>query len=60
MRFQNALKAVLDFVWSTLELIVKHPVFWLLLIAFMIYGIAQSPPPPGPEMCPTCQQLIRR
>lgn len=60
MRFQNALKAVLDFVWSTLELIVKHPVFWLLFVCFMIWCIVQAPPVPEKQVCPTCQQMIRR
>lgn len=58
MRFQVALKAVLDFIWGTLGIIVKHPLFWLTLIILMFYTIASSPVPEQ-EVCPTCQQVIR-
>jgi hypothetical protein len=61
MRFQILLKAGLDFVWDTIGIIVRHPLFWVFLIILMFYGIAQSPVPPDePEVCPTCLRLIGR
>jgi len=59
MRFQLALKTVLDFIWGTLGIIVKHPLFWLVLIFLMFWFIATSPSLPEPDVCPTCQQIVR-
>ncbi len=60
MKFQVLLKAGLDFVWDTIGIIVRHPLFWIALIILMFWGIAESPVPPEPEVCPTCRRMIGR
>jgi hypothetical protein len=34
MRFQLALKTVLDFIWGTLAIIVEHPLSWAIILFF--------------------------
>ena len=59
MRFRDVIKTGLDELWDLLIVIVRHPIFWLLVVCFVFWTITQSPVPEK-EICPTCQQILRR
>jgi len=53
---QTAIKTVLDFIWGIIITIVRHPLFWLVLVVWVAWYIGTHPGEPV-QYCPSCGQV---